>query len=400
MRTETIPMIYDRHNHFYFYAALYNAVSLEGIRTKEEALKLLAAMNNPMNLAFGWNDSCYTFTEDDLDALSPCLILNISLHRFCMNTAGRHYLQKQEGERLELLQNIEWQERNYAQFMRFITTIAPPTPQTLLDFHAYLRDRGVQKTDDLCLNGPEALECYKQAGLLESTRIWSSPDIYQTLKPQEKQEVYGFKLFLDGALGARTANLLTSFNSGKNGIQVFSDTELITQLEKIGAEKKHIAIHTVGDGATEQAVRIFKSQPKVRQLFDFIRLEHCQLIAKKQAKNLKDMGIALSMQTIFSSESIDYQDRLSKSMCQRNNPFRMLIDDIGFKPGKDLFFSSDGMPHGLPEGLTSALFPPLENQKLTLEEWVAGACLKEKGEKYIELQIDHQKQEIQYTTHF
>jgi hypothetical protein len=50
----------------------------------------------------------------------------------------------------------------------------------------------------------------------------------------------------------------------------------------------------------------------------------------------------------------------------------MLIDEVGFEPGDDLVFGSDGMPHGVDEAVRSALEPAHPGQRLSLEEIEAG----------------------------
>jgi hypothetical protein len=71
-----------------------------------------------------------------------------------------------------------------------------------------------------------------------------------------------------------------------------------------------------------------------------------------------------------------------------NNPFRMLIDQAGFVPGKDLLFGSDGMPHGAAYALNSALFPPYPGQRLTLPEFIAGYCMADLEHGLIDVTID------------
>jgi hypothetical protein len=77
-----------------------------------------------------------------------------------------------------------------------------------------------------------------------------------------------------------------------------------------------------------------------------------------------------------------------------NNPFRMLIDEAGFVPGKDLLFGSDGMPHGARYALESALFPPFPGQRLSLPEFVAGYCMPDLENGFIDVAIDYENREI------
>lgn len=71
-----------------------------------------------------------------------------------------------------------------------------------------------------------------------------------------------------------------------------------------------------------------------------------------------------------------------------DQPFRMLLDRVGFRPGIDLFLGSDGMPHGVEAALQAALFPPLASQRLTLDEFVAGYCLPDLTHGWIDVEID------------
>jgi hypothetical protein len=78
------------------------------------------------------------------------------------------------------------------------------------------------------------------------------------------------------------------------------------------------------------------------------------------------------MQPNFNADSADYRDRLDEEYCEVNNPFRMLIDEFGFEPGKDLIFGSDGMPHGIEFALQQSLFPPVPGQRLMIDEFRSG----------------------------
>ena len=93
-------------------------------------------------------------------------------------------------------------------------------------------------------------------------------------------------------------------------------------------------------------------------------------------------GIITFEKPNFSEDSVIYRDRLSERFLRANNPFRMLIDKVGFKPGADLLFGSDGMPHGIRFALSQALFPPYPGQKLTLSELVSGYCTEKCGELF------------------
>lgn len=97
------------------------------------------------------------------------------------------------------------------------------------------------------------------------------------------------------------------------------------------------------------------------------------------------------MQPNFSSDTVDYRDRLDAGYCEMNNPFRMLIDEIGFVPGNDLVFGSDGMPHGIETAIQQSLRPSLSQQKLSIDEFVAGYCMNPEQSGSIQLTIENDR---------
>ena len=125
-----------------------------------------------------------------------------------------------------------------------------------------------------------------------------------------------------------------------------------------------------------------------------VRIEHAQLIDRAIAAQAKELGLILSMQPNFNSDSVDYRDRLDEQYCRANNPFRMLIDEIGFESGRDLIFGSDGMPHGIEFALQQSLFPSLQSQQLTIEEFRLGYCIENTDAGCIEIELDHASRKV------
>ena len=102
------------------------------------------------------------------------------------------------------------------------------------------------------------------------------------------------------------------------------------------------------------------------------------------------------MQPNFSVESRDYADRLPESHLKSLNPFRMLIDTVGFRPGQDLLFGSDGMPHGAVAAWQWGLFPVHEGQRLSSEELSLGYGPAISGGKTVRLNVDEEKKLVEF----
>jgi hypothetical protein len=105
------------------------------------------------------------------------------------------------------------------------------------------------------------------------------------------------------------------------------------------------------------------------------------------------------MQPNFSEDSVSYADRLPAGYPARNNPFRMLIDRVGYVPGIDLYFGSDGMPHGAQEALRQSLFPEggYDDQVITLDEFVAGYCFPDTADGSIDVEVDTEQRTVNCT---
>ncbi|HKZ16099.1 MAG TPA: amidohydrolase family protein, partial [Geobacteraceae bacterium] len=231
---------------------------------------------------------------------------------------------------------------------------------------------------------------FREAGLTDRTRFWTSLDSFETLGGDAGECVHGIKLFADGALGARSARLKERYLSGEEGVLVYGDEELRNLILRASLTGKALAVHAIGNAAIDQVVRVLERVAVSRRGFPEIRMEHCQFISRQAATKAKSMGMKLCMQPNFSLDSTCYSDRLPEAYRRRNNPMRMLIDDVGYIPGNDLIFGSDGMPHGSRPALESALFPPFDDQRLTLEEFVAGYCMADFLNGHIDVSIDYE----------
>jgi predicted amidohydrolase YtcJ len=108
----------------------------------------------------------------------------------------------------------------------------------------------------------------------------------------------------------------------------------------------------------------------------------------------KDLGVILSMQPNFNSDSVDYADRLCPRDQEANNPFRMLLDQVGFCCGEDLILGSDGMPHGVEYALQWSLFPPFSGQRLAVEELTAGYGPAPEARSHSVLMVDEDRRQV------
>jgi predicted amidohydrolase YtcJ len=392
-KKERIPLLKDHHTHPWIYSSLSGCLDIRFIEDKAHALELIGSQNGKDELivVIGWNDSRYHFSPEELNAFPPLVIMNTSLHCFVMNRAAEAKLGLQYPEITANLEDREWLEKNAAQSMGFIMGIKPCNVDRISSFYGNLARQGVWYAEEMTLTSADEIEIFDRASLSDRTLFWADMATFISLGEEARARVHGIKLFTDGALGARTAKLAECYLSGEEGVLVYDDGKLLDQLALAAEWHKAVAIHAIGDRAIEQTVdtiaRLEKGLPETR-------IEHCQFISRTSAAKAKSMGIVLCMQPNFSFESDFYRDRLPEKYLALNNPFRMLIDDAGYIPGKDLLFGSDGMPHGAQYALESALFPPVTVQELELSELVSGYCMPDFENGFIDISIDYENRKI------
>lgn len=242
------------------------------------------------------------------------------------------------------------------------------------------------------------IELFDESGLADRTRFWAAPDTFESLSDAAKGRVHGLKLFTDGALGSRTAALQRSYlgaGTENRGLLIYSDEALQRTVTHCLATKNALAIHAIGDRAIEQVISTIEQVGGSNRKQQAVRIEHVQMIDRSLAQRAKSLGLCLSMQPNFNSDSIDYSDRMDAGYCEMNNPFRMLIDDVGFVPGEDLILGSDGMPHGARVALQQSLFPSQPEQRLSLEEFIAGYCLRDDSAGSLDVGVDEQLQTVE-----
>ena len=260
-----------------------------------------------------------------------------------------------------------------------VDLIAGLSPAKLAGLMGGLEAQGIGLADDLTVAGEAELALLRQSPW-GAGACWATPATFRGLGETSRAGIEGLKFFTDGALGARTAALGGPYLGGGTGLLLHRDEALLRALGEQHGTGKAVAIHAIGDLAVDQAVTALERLDREGLRFPRARLEHAQFITEGQARRARDLGLILSMQPNFTSDSVDYADRLEPRWLEANNPFRMLIDRAGFCPGRDLLFGSDGMPHGVEFALQWSLFPPHPGQRLTMAELIAGhGALPERG---------------------
>lgn len=385
------PLLFDRHTHVSFYAALGGAADLSGCRGAGEALALLRRRRRaPLVTARGWRSGLYDLPRAELDRLGPVAVTNLSLHGFALNGPARDLLRRDYPEVVRNIDDQAWVERNLNRVFEIFTGAGGGA--AIPAYMDSLAAQGVWRAADMLAadDASALLLARRYAGRCE---LWSEPACFARLGAAAKKAVGGLKIFTDGALGSRSAALRGRYLGGGRGLLLHTDEELSGLVRLCARRKPRLAVHAIGEEAIGQVLRVLARLGIPRGELA-VRLEHAQFITLAQARRARRLGVALCMQPNFSGDSADYADRLPAALRRANNPFRMLIDRAGFEPGRDLLFGSDGMPHGAGPALQAALFPPEPGQRLKPEEFRAGYCLPGFGPGRLEASVDAARRRV------
>ncbi|MDA8425135.1 MAG: amidohydrolase family protein [Treponema sp.] len=372
-RIVELSLAHDHHSHVSLYAAMDGVPDISSLDAAQATALLAALPGDSLSLVKGWRSDRLDLGPAVLEKLPPVLIVNSSLHGFALSPSARPFAERLWPELAGHGDDRQWGELHLPDLFVFYTRLAGLDSEKLARFMAGMAALGIHSLEDMTISGAEALRAFAEAGLGDRVRSWATPKVFASLSRNDRARCEGVKIFLDGSLGARSAALDEGFLDGSQAALLYGDEELLALLAALAAERTGLSVHAIGHRAIEQILGALRTLRREGLEFETVRLEHVQFISQEQGRAARDLGLVLSMQPNFSMDSELYADRLRERHRVENNPFRMLIDRLGFRPGLDLVFGSDGMPHGIPEALRWSLFPPHEGQVLGLDEFVAGS---------------------------
>ncbi len=114
--------------------------------------------------------------------------------------------------------------------------------------------------------------------------------------------VRSFKLFLDGALGSRGAEMTEAYKDapGEHGLELMSDADLdriVTAARKKGFQ---VNTHAIGDRAVNRALNAFEKGGVTRD--ERFRVEHASIVPDDDLRRFARLGIVASIQPVFVGE--------------------------------------------------------------------------------------------------
>lgn len=193
----------------------------------------------------------------------------------------------------------------------------------------------------------------------------------------------GFKAYMDGSLGSRTAYMKLPYNdnppdeAGNRGLLMefalrSAPGDMLSQFRAAAAQGLQPAIHAIGDQANHLLLNAYETLlsefPHCRP-----RIEHVQHLLPEDIPRFGRLGVIASMQPLHKADDGRYaEQRLGAGRCASSYAFRGLLDS-----GAVLCFGSDwpvvdnnpmlGI-HAAVTGLTLDGQPFVTEQNLTVEQ--------------------------------
>ncbi|MGB5579791.1 MAG: amidohydrolase, partial [Woeseia sp.] len=138
--------------------------------------------------------------------------------------------------------------------------------------------------------------------------------------------VRSFKIYVDGALGARGAEMSAPYSDapGTSGLRQMEDAELDTFITAAKVKGFQVSAHVIGDLGVERALDAYQRNNVTAN--DRFRLEHASIISPANLPRFAELGVVASMQPVFVGEYQRWgEDRVGAERAPWIMPIRDLL---------------------------------------------------------------------------
>ncbi len=367
-----MPAFIDTHTHLSSYGLSLSKPNLNQFEKKEETLDFISEYikNNQKEVYIfvGYDDSKWrdeqSITKYDLDKISKDK--SVILRRVCGHKAVLN------SKALEIVKDIEGIDFNTGIALEYLPLnlyqIFKPTIDDIKE--------GILKAQELALNlgirsvvditNVEAFRAYQQLRREGKLKLRVGIVLYEKYLEYAKNlaievgfgddylKFLGIKIFLDGSVGAGTADVLLK-----------TDEEIETILKECSKNNVQLLAHAIGEKAINQFINAFERSIKDNYLRH--RIEHFEFPYYEDVKRVKKLNIYLSMQPNFVAlwGGFDgmYAKKLGIELVKRCNPYRSLLNE-----GIKISFSSDCMPLDPFLGIKGAINHFIESERIDLKD--------------------------------
>lgn len=151
-------------------------------------------------------------------------------------------------------------------------------------------------------------------------------------------QIAGVKIFIDGAFGSQSAELLENYEGlGHCGVEVVDEKTLDEYINQAVNTRLSCAIHAIGDRAVRKTLNVLGKYVKIsKQLGLHHRIEHAQLVHPDDPPRFKNYGITASVQPLHLAWDIPIIQKYLGNRAHLTYPLNSLN-----KRGVPIIFGSD-----------------------------------------------------------
>ncbi len=360
-QTLVTPGFVDGHTHFALWALTRRRVQLAAVKSREEALAVVARATPVQGwiIGQGWDANGWPQAPDrsSLDSVrqSPVYLDSLDVHAAWVNSAalavagitrstpdpfGGRIVRDAAGEPTGLL---------LERAVELMTPHLPAPPPERLD--EALRDAqteahrlgvtGIHNVESLGVMA--AFERLEEADALRLRVLFHPP--VESLPALIQRGVTsgvgttwltvgGVKIFLDGSLGSRTAWMLQPYEGSRDrGMPISAESDVRSAMHMAADAGIASAVHAIGDAAVRRALDLMAGLEPVAIPH---RIEHFQCVHPADLGRAAAAGIVLSMQPAHLLTDVPLVDRHWGARGKGAYAFRTLL-----REGSSLVFGSD-----------------------------------------------------------
>ncbi|WP_027964249.1 amidohydrolase [Halalkalibacillus halophilus] len=140
-------------------------------------------------------------------------------------------------------------------------------------------------------------------------------------------EFGAMKLFVDGALGGRTALLSFPYadDPSTSGVSIHTDEQLEALILEAREHNMPIAAHVIGDQAFENVISIIEKHPAPKGMND--RLIHGQIMRKDLIERIKGLAVSIDIQPTFVKSDFPWAlERLDDRLASTSYPWKSYLE--------------------------------------------------------------------------
>lgn len=358
------PAFRDAHLHFLGLGYTKSLVDLSNATSKSELIsRLKKNLGNSILVGRGWNHEELQeksfLTKDDLDQVSkviPIIAIRVCGHIVSVNSAALEKIAQMTPLNEDTAKGILKEDE-----IRFAYSLYDkPTKEQLLSYLKIADDiclkNGITKvaSDDFCIfplpftDIMDAIVTAYESNLIHveiTEQINLSKEDFElylslrnTLPKHPKYHMGPLKVLADGSLGGKSAALKLPYeHSTEKGILNYREEELFSLFKLAIDNEMDIAVHAIGDLATEVVLQQLELSMKGKDIHQFHHsIVHAQMADKQAIETMKRLNVGAIVQPIFLNSDLTMLDERIGSRKQESYLFHTML-----QRGIQVAFSTD-----------------------------------------------------------